>query len=94
MRACGTRPPVPGARAGADAGAGLAAAEDDARREVSTCRGGGLDIARRALPDPPPRDEEPEPGRSPVALAWMKSSSVMVSKRYWGCWGVREAGST
>ena len=53
-----------------------------------------METARRALPAPPPRDEEPELGRSPMALAWMKSSSVMVSKRYWGCGGVCVAGCT
>ena len=50
-----------------------------------------MDAPRRP---PPPRDEEPEPGRSPVAEAWTKSSSVMVSKRYVGCWGVPEEGCT
>ena len=62
----------------AESALGLAAVDDDARRDVSTCRGGGLDAPRRPLP---PRDE-PEPGRSPVALAWMKSSFVTVSNRY------------
>ena len=74
----------------ADNALGLPAADvdDDARRDVSTRSAGAgcLDAPRR-----PPRDE-PEPGRSPVALAWMKSSSVTVSNRYWG--GGRDGGCT